>query len=312
MSGPLFLPSRVKAGVAAVALCLAAPLTVYAEDQVYLGYLGLEPSGVDPVSLLDLTIDDAGIRGAELALQDNNATGTFMGQEFILTHEIVERDGDVHAALESLLAGGAEWIISDLPYEQLATLMDVAAEEDVTVFNIKAPDNVLRNEECRANLFHTTPSRAMLADALAQFLIYKRWDEWALVVGNTPEDALLAEAVRHSAARFGAQIVGELQWPHTPMARRTEGGFHAIQREVPVFLQDLPNHDMLLVIDETDYFGEYFPFQTWHPRPVGGSAGLTPAAWHRAHESWGAVQLHRRFEQLADRWMTPRDFSTLR
>lgn len=309
MPGSLSLSSQVKAGVAAVALCLAGPLTAHAEDEIHIGYLGLEAGDTDPVSLLDPVVDDAGIRGAELAIEDNNATGTFMGQEFILAHEIVERDGDVAAAFETLVEGGADWIISDLPYEQLDALMTVAAEQDVTVFNIKAPDNVLRNEECRANLFHTTPSRAMLTDALAQFLVYKRWNEWAIVVGNTPEDALLAEAFEHSAARFGGQIVGELQWPHTPMARRTEGGFHAIQREVPVFLQDLPDHDILLVIDETDYFGEYFPHQTWYARPVGGSAGLIPAAWHRAHESWGAVQLHRRFEQLADRWMTPRDFA---
>jgi len=310
---PRSLSSLVKAGVAVVALGLAVPLGVLpkaaAEDQVHIGYLGLEADGLDPVSLLDTVIEDAGLRGAELGIADNNATGAFMGQEFILAHEIVERDGDVLAAFDSLLAGGADWIISDLPYEQLSTLMAGAAEEEVTIFNVRAPDNVLRNEECLANLFHTTPSRAMLTDALAQFLIYKRWDDWALVVGNTPEDALLADAFKRSAERFGAQIVGELQWPHTPMARRSEGGFHAIQREVPVFLQDLHDHDMLLVIDETDYFGEYFPYQTWYPRPVGGSVGLIPAAWHRAHESWGAVQLHRRFEQLADRWMTPRDFA---
>lgn len=303
------LSSQMKAAMMAAALCLATPLAADADAEVHIGYLGLEPSGIDPVSLLDSANDDAGRRGAELAVEDNNATAAFMGQKFILSHEVIERDGDILAAFRTLLAGGAEWIISDLPYDQLDTLMAVAAEEDVIVFNIKAPDNVLRNEECRANLFHTTPSRAMLADALAQFLVYKRWDEWAIVVGNTPEDALLAEAFKHSAARFGGKLVGELQWPHTPFARRSEGGFHAIQREVPVFLQDLPDHDILLVVDETDYFGEYFPYQTWYPRPVGGSVGLQPAAWHRAHESWGAVQLQRRFERLADRWMTSRDFA---
>lgn len=149
----------------------------------------------------------------------------------------------------------------------------------------------------------------MLADALAQFLVFKRWQRWALVIGDTEEDATFAEALRHSALRFGGQITGEKQWPHSPLARRAEGGFHAIQREIPVFLQDLPEHDILLIVDETDYFGEYFPYQTWQPRPVGGTQGLVPAAWHRAHESWGAVQLHRRFERQAERWMTPTDFA---
>jgi ABC transporter substrate binding protein (PQQ-dependent alcohol dehydrogenase system) len=198
----------------------------------------------------------------------------------------------------------------------MACLGAQLAEHDLSVIEFevlvrlaRTPDNALRNDECRENLFHTTPSRAMLADALAQFLVFKRWNRWALVIGNTEEDASFAAALKHSAERFGGQIVGEKQWPHTPLARRAEGGFHAIQREVPVFLQDLPDHDILLVIDETDYFGEYFPYQTWLARPVGGTQGLIPAAWHRAHESWGAVQLHRRFEQQAERWMTPRDFA---
>ena len=75
-----------------------------------------------------------------------------------------------------------------------------------------------------------------------------------------------------------------------------------------MFAQDLPEHDVLVIIDENDYFGEYFSFQTWLPRPVVGTQGLIATPWHRSHESWGAVQLQRRFEKLADRWMTPRDF----
>jgi ABC transporter substrate binding protein (PQQ-dependent alcohol dehydrogenase system) len=149
----------------------------------------------------------------------------------------------------------------------------------------------------------------MLADALAQFLVFKRWQNWGLVVGNSDEDRLLADAYRRAAERFGGRIAGALEWPHTALARRAEGGFHAIQREVPVFLQDLPDHDILIVVDETDYFGEYFPYQTWIARPVGGTQGLMPTAWHRAHESWGANQLQNRFEVQADRWMTPTDFA---
>lgn len=300
---------RAGAHLMATALGLLMSAAVAgANDQVRIGYIGLEPSSEEPVSLLDIVIEDEGVQGARLAIEDNNATGAFMGQEFILEEVILPRDGDVAGAAGELFDDGIQWILSALPHEQLNALME-AAGDDATVFNVKAPDNVLRNEECRANLFHTVPSRAMLTDALAQFLIYKRWNRWALVVGNTPEDGLAAEALRHSAERFGGEIVGEKQWPHTPLARRSEGGFHAIQREIPVFLQDLSDHDILLVIDETDYFGEYFPHQTWLPRPVGGTQGLTASGWHRAHESWGAVQLHRRFERLADHWMSPVDFA---
>jgi ABC transporter substrate binding protein (PQQ-dependent alcohol dehydrogenase system) len=294
---------------AALALCCAAAGTASAADQVRIGYLGIEPTPHEPVSLLDEAVEDAGIQGARLAVEDNNATGQFMNQEFVLEETVVPRDGDVSAAVAELAANGVDFLLADLPQERLGEVMALPEAAELVVFNVKAKDDVLRNEACSANLFHTTPSRAMLTDALAQFLSFKRWQRWALVVGNTSEDQLYAEAVRNSARKFGATVVGEKQWPHTPLARRVEGGFHAIQREVPVFLQDLPEHDVLIIADETDYFGEYFPNQTWIPRPVAGTQGLVPAAWHRSHESWGAVQLHRRFEGQADRTMTERDFA---
>jgi ABC transporter substrate binding protein (PQQ-dependent alcohol dehydrogenase system) len=249
------------------------------------------------------------VQGARLAVEDNNNTGQFMGQEFLLDEVIVERDGDAAEAFRSLIADGVEWIVTALPADRLRDILQTDEADDVVIFNAGSPDDAFRNEECHANLYHTTPSRAMLSDALAQFLVFKRWQNWAMVVGNSDEDRLLADAYRRAAERFGGRIAGELQWPHTALARRAEGGFHAIQREVPVFLQDLPDHDILIVVDETDYFGEYFPFQTWRPRPVAGTAGLIPTAWHRAHESWGANQLQNRFEALADRWMTPVDFA---
>jgi ABC transporter substrate binding protein (PQQ-dependent alcohol dehydrogenase system) len=281
-----------------------------ADDEVRIGYLGIEPGEQEPLSLVDPVLTDEGVQGARVAIEDNNTTGQFMGQAYHLDEVIVARDGDVAAAFRQLVDGGADWIVSGLPVDQLRQVMELPeAQGDVTIFNAAAPDNVLRNEECRANLFHTTASRAMLSDALAQFLVYKRWNRWALVVGNSEQDELRAEALRKSAERFGGNIVGELQWPHTAMSRRAEGGFHAIQREVPVFLQDLPDHDILLVVDETDYFGEYFPYQTWLSRPVGGTQGLHATAWHRAHESWGANQMQNRFEAKAGRWMTPRDFA---
>jgi ABC transporter substrate binding protein (PQQ-dependent alcohol dehydrogenase system) len=276
---------------------------------IVVGYLGMErPDDQEPLSVLDPVIDDEGLQGARLGTSDNNATAQFLGQEFVLHEAVVAQGGDVGEALESLVEQGVEWIVSGLPAAALSEVMAHPARGDRVVFNAWAPDDVLRGEACHPELYHTTPSRRMLADALAQFLGFKQWNRWALVYGNTDEDRILAEVLRASAARYGHRVVGDRMWPHDPMARRAEGGFHAIQREIPVFLQDLPEHDVLVIADETDYFGEYFPFQTWAPRPVVGTQGLMATPWHRAHESWGAVQLQRRFEKLADRWMTPRDF----
>ncbi|WP_111415391.1 ABC transporter substrate-binding protein [Billgrantia lactosivorans] len=276
---------------------------------IVVGYLGMErPDDREPLSVLDPVLDDDGLQGARLGISDNNASAQFLGQEFVLHEVEVAEDGDVGEALERLVEQGAEWIVSGLPGEAVSELMAHPARGDRVVFNAASPDDELRGEACHPELYHTTPSRRMLADALAQFLGYKKWDRWALVYGNTEEDRILAEVLRGAAERYGHRIVGEEMWPHDPLARRAEGGFHAIQREIPVFVQELPEHDVLVIADETDYFGEYFPYQTWAPRPVVGTQGLIATPWHRAHESWGAVQLQRRFEEFAERRMTPRDF----
>ena len=44
----------------------------------------------------------------------------------------------------------------------------------------------------------------MLADALGQYLVWKKWTRWLLVVGSHDEDKLYADALRRAATRFGA------------------------------------------------------------------------------------------------------------
>ena len=61
-------------------------------------------------------------------------------------------------------------------------------------------DDRLREEDCRSNIVHVAPTRSMLADALAQYLVWKQWRKWLLVVGSHPEDKLYGDALRRSAA----------------------------------------------------------------------------------------------------------------
>lgn len=312
--GPSLYLALCRGMIGAGLLALVIPGLAVAQEQeaetITVGYLDHERDpDREPLSVIQPVPEQEGLEGARLAIDDNNASAQFLGQEFVLVEAIVPRDGDIGDGLERLVEQGADWIVSGLPREALETLMEHEALGERVVFNAGAPDDELRGESCRRNLYHTTPSRRMLADALAQFLGYKQWQDWALVRGNTDEDRLMAEAFKASAERFGHRIVDEEMWPHDPMSRRAEGGFHAIQREVPVFLQELPDHDVLVIADEHDYYGEYFPYQTRLPRPVAGTHGLSVTAWHRAHESWGANQLQNRFERQADRWMTPKDFA---
>src|SRR5713101_6496572 len=147
----------------------------------------------------------------------------------------------------------------------------------------------------------------MLADGLAQYLVWKQWKRWMLVVGSHEQDKLFAEALRRAAMRFGAKIVHERIFEDTGGARRTDSGVTLIQRQMPVFTQQAPAYDVLVAADENEVFASYLPYRTWDPRPVAGSAGLIPTTWDASHDQWGAVQMQNRFMKMFGRRMTARD-----
>src|SRR5690606_3184634 len=105
-----------------------------------------------------------------------------------------------------------------------------------------------------------------------------------------------------AAGRFGAKIVEEKPWTFDNDQRRSA------QADMPLFTQ-ASEYDVVLVADERGDFGEYLPYNTWYPRPVAGTQGLTPTGWHKTVETYGAAQLQKRFEALAGRWMNDRDFA---
>jgi ABC transporter substrate binding protein (PQQ-dependent alcohol dehydrogenase system) len=147
----------------------------------------------------------------------------------------------------------------------------------------------------------------MLADGLAQYLVWKKWRKWLLIVGSHDKDKLFAGALRHSAARFGAKIVEEREFKDTGGARRTDSGIVEIQRQMPVLTQSAPDYDVLIAADESDVFAGYLPYRTWDARLVAGSAGLVPTTWDPAFDQWGAIQLQSRFGRTFHRFMSPLD-----
>jgi ABC transporter substrate binding protein (PQQ-dependent alcohol dehydrogenase system) len=259
------------------------------------------------ISLLDKAAPDNGLAGAKLAMNDNDTTGRFMNQAFELVDTPVHTDDAPTALLDSLAEQGTRLIVSDLPADRLVKLADVGRPNRLVLFNIAAPDDALRQEDCRNNLIHLAPSRAMLADGLAQYLVWKKWSRWVLVYGSHPEDALLAAAYRRAAKRFGARIVQEREFKDTGGARQTDSGVVQTQQQMPVFTQGLPDYDVLVTADENEVFANYLPFRTWDARPVAGSAGLRPVSWDPASESWGGTQLQDRFVRMAHRRMTTLD-----
>ncbi|MFT6624411.1 MAG: ABC transporter substrate binding protein (PQQ-dependent alcohol dehydrogenase system) [Cycloclasticus sp.] len=255
------------------------------------------------LSNLDPVLTDEGIQGAQLGVKDNNTTGQFTGQSYHLKYVEIALGDDANKAFEQLLKEGYQFIITAVQQPTLIELSIIAKEQGVLLFNVSEQGDAVRNASCAANTFHLIPSYAMRTDALAQYLLKKRWNKWFLVKGSDEQDKQFADAVKRSAKRFGIQIVAEKTWDFQHDARRTA------QAEIPVFTQGV-DYDVLLVADVQGLFGEYLPMNTWLPRPVAGTQGMVPHAWHRTHERWGAVQMQRRFYQQASRWMNDVDYAS--
>ncbi len=274
--------------------------------EIRIGYLG--PAGIRPsLSLAAQPAENDGVAGARLAIEDNNTTGRFLDQRFTLD-EVRLKDGDDPAAAALALADrNAGFIISDLAADALLKAADAVRDRGTLLLNAGAIDDRLREQDCRGNVLHIAPTRSMLADALAQYLVWKQWKRWLLVAGSHPEDKLYADALRRAATRFGAKIVQERTFEDTGGARRTDSGVTLIQRQMPVFTQNAPAYDVLVAADESEVFAAYLPYRTWDPRPIAGSAGLVATSWDPAHDQWGAIQLQNRFRKLNARAMTARD-----
>lgn len=294
-----WLVGLIGLGVAATSALAADPV------MIGVGYLGTAANR-STLSLAEKPAENDGVAGARLAIEDNNTTGKFLGQRFTLEERRV-KEGEDPVQAATALADNNGFIIADLPADVLLKVSDALRERGTLLFNVGALDERLREADCRANVIHTAPTRAMLADALAQYLVWKKWSRWLLVVGSHDEDKLFADALRRAAARFGAKIVQERTFEDKGGARRTDSGVTLIQRQMPVFTQQAPAYDVLVAADESEVFGAYLPYRTWDPRPVAGSAGLVPRSWDAAQDQWGAIQMQNRFFKLNSRRMTALD-----
>ena len=189
-------------------------------------------------------------------------------------------------------------IIADLPAAALLKAADAGRSRGLLFFNVGAIDDRLREEDCRGNVIHAAPTRSMLADALAQYLVWKQWRRWLLIFGSHAEDKLYGDALRRSAKRFGARIVQEKVFEDTGGARRTDSGVAQIQRQLPVFTQGAPAYDVLVAADESEVFAAYLPYRTWDPGRSQDRPASFPTTWDASHDQWGAVQMQNRFMKM--------------
>jgi ABC transporter substrate binding protein (PQQ-dependent alcohol dehydrogenase system) len=258
-----------------------------------------------PLYEFDPVPEDEGLAGGRLAVRDNNTTGQFTGHRYILEEEILEDGQDAVVAARSLVERGVGFLAVNLPAAELLAIADAVKSENAVLFNVNATDDRLRGADCRSNIFHMAPSRAMLTDALAQFLAFKRWRRLFLIVGPQPGDQLFAEAMKRAARKFGLLIAAEKPWEFGPLARAKADS--PTTAGALTFTQNL-DYDIALVADEAGDFGDYLAFRTWDPRLVMGTQGLSATTWHPTFEVWGAAQAQTRFRRTANRPMRPLDY----
>ncbi|MGZ5850202.1 MAG: ABC transporter substrate-binding protein [Methyloceanibacter sp.] len=272
-------------------------------------YLGKDYDEPLPLSYAEPIITDKGIQGARLSVDESKKSGAFVGRDFALDEEIVPKNGDVVAKAKEILAKGDALIVADLEPKDLLAVADLPEAKNSIIVNIRSSTEALRQEDCRSNVFHIIPDWAMRADALAQYLIWKKWPRWFVLTGDTPEDKDFVAQIERAAKRYGGKIVEKRVYNFPPGARNLDSGHQQVQAQMPMATEGAPDYDMLIVADTAEAFGDYLPFRTYEPRPVGGTQGLQALAWDPSYTEYGAMSFQNAIRKRAKRGPVERDYT---
>ena len=299
---------RAMPGQGALLVLLLLPCSAaQAQQKVFITYIGLEGGKTAPSTMLDTPPADTARRGAELAVADTNTTGRFTGQSFVLQVSMERDAASVVADFTRALGEGARLFVLDVPASLLLRLADTKGAAQAALLDATSEDDRLRGADCRANLLHLLPSRAMLADALMQYLVTKGWTRIMLLTGHDKADGLYADAIRQAASKFQVTIRADRPWSFNPASQQADTGHYQVNDEVVKATQGV-SYDVLVAADEAGNFGDDLEFRTDSARPVAGTQGLVPAAWAHAMDEYASTQLQTRFHRLTGRWMLPRDY----
>jgi ABC transporter substrate binding protein (PQQ-dependent alcohol dehydrogenase system) len=237
--------------------------------------------------------------GVQVALDEGGFELEAAGSAVSLSPAAARSAETARAAAQAAEKAGAAVILVDLPADWTLAVADAVK---VPVLNIGAPDDRLRQQDCRPRLYHLLPSERMRADALAQALVSRKWSKLLLLVGPLPEDQQRAAVAQASIKRYGLQVVGA-----KPFKMSTDPRERDLANTL--LLTAGNNYDAVWVVDSDGEFARGLPYRTVLPRPVVGDAGLVALAWHAQFERYGAPQVSRRFFKAAKRPMTDRDWA---
>lgn len=245
------------------------------------------------------------IDGVRLAAEDSAFELDAAGIQLVVKDVVLPNPAGLGKALAELKAAKVQHVVADLPAAELRALVQAApvALGGAIVFNAAADDDALRGAQCAAHLLHTVPSRAMLSDALAQYLAARNWRKALVLQGPAAGDALMAEAFNRSAKRYGVKATSTKPFKLTGDPRERDLG------NVRLLTGSDREHEVVAVLDADGEFARTVPYATQLPRPVVGAAGLVAVPWHPMWERNGGPQLSRRFAKEHQRPMTGHDWA---
>ena len=240
--------------------------------------------------------------GAEAALKESSFAISAAGLAPSL-ERVTERDAaGLQAAIDRLQKKGVRYFLADLPGPVLAQLAAATRGRELLLYNVSAPDDALRQAQCQRHLLHVIPNHAMEADAMAQYLVERKWRNVLVLRGPQPDDTLQVTAFERAAKRFGLKIVATRNFLLSNDPRQRDLGNVGL-------LTTGVDYDAVYVADSDGEFARSLPYRTVKARPVLGSEGLVAAAWHWSWERHGAPQLNNRFEKQAGRRMGASDWA---
>ena len=285
-------------------LSLLFLLSIIKADVLNVNILYLEQKIEKPPVLSNVIEEpnDLGLKGAQIAIIDSNKSAKFLNQNFNLETKVSYDENELISTFEEFIKNKNQYVILNVEDSLLEKLLKNPLSKDVLLINASSENTNLRKTICEKNLLHTIASNAMLYDGLMQFLVKRDFKKILLLSGTNPKDLLIKEDIKRAAKKFGAKIVAEKSWENNSDIRRKASD------EFPAFTQ-AKDYDVILLADYYGDFGEFVYFNSWLPRPVAGTQGLTPVLWHKVIEQWGAAQMQSRFEKFASRWMEPKDYS---
>ena len=240
--------------------------------------------------------------GAEVALAESSFQLSNGKLKIVLQDVPFEDAASARKQILAMAQKGVRHFLLDLPGADLAELSKALQTSELLLFNVSASDDSLRRSACSANLFHTLPDEAMLADATAQFLTAHKWTRVLLLTSTAANDATRTAAARQAIKRYGIKLVGDKTFKLSNDPRERDLGNVAL-------LTAGSDADAVWVVDADGEFARDVPYRTNLPRPVVGSAGLVAEAWQTSWERFGAPQLSRRFAKAAQRPMASADWA---